>query len=196
MAQSIRKLEDHKTVNQNISNKLCNSMLNQDVISAHINMFQVPVHCTILSQIRCCDIIFFYLLPDLHPLRCFCLPNHIAYKHPLNNNFWLKPVTCHLCWTQISLLPANAKGFSQIHLHLQANLTWIWHWIRNWYNLKLFLIPLLDAFNNIMILERYTQVTLWYTVAYSTCALDFPTCLFWNKNWRFKLLTSIVSRSI
>lgn len=30
----------------------------------------------------------------------------------------------------------------------------------------------------------------------ATLALDFPTCCLWNKNWRFKLLTSMVSRSI
>lgn len=28
-----------------------------------------------------------------------------------------------------------------------------------------------------------------------TSTFDRPTCFFWNKNWRFKLLTSIVSKS-
>lgn len=39
----------------------------------------------------------------------------------------------------------------------------------------------------------------WVLVHFSlalTCALDFPTCSFLNKNCLFKLLTSIVSKSI
>lgn len=34
------------------------------------------------------------------------------------------------------------------------------------------------------------------TVSLATIALDFPTCSFWKRNWRLRLLTSIVSKSI
>lgn len=33
-------------------------------------------------------------------------------------------------------------------------------------------------------------------LSFATCAFDFPICSLWKRNWRFKLLTSMVSRSI
>lgn len=55
--------------------------------------------------------------------------------------------------------------------------------------------------------NTYLIILAWYALietdglnlralSLATTALDFPTCCFWNKNCRFKLLTSIVSRSI
>lgn len=56
---------------------------------------------------------------------------------------------------------------------------------------------------------KYTYVVMlsWYALIFTsglnanalsraTSAFDFPTCSLWNKNCRFKLLTSIVSKSI
>ena len=34
------------------------------------------------------------------------------------------------------------------------------------------------------------------TDSFAIIDFDFPTCFFWNKNWRFKFETSMVSRSI
>jgi len=49
------------------------------------------------------------------------------------------------------------------------------------------------------VLNRFkNKATRWRLMALFafTCALDLPTCFFWKRNWRFRLLTSIVSKSI
>lgn len=55
--------------------------------------------------------------------------------------------------------------------------------------------------------NTYVVILSWYdlistfglkarALSRATCDFDFPTCSLWKRNWRFKLLTSIVSKSI